>query len=103
MTPPRLATIPVARPLQGRQVLDLFRRLTINSVPMAPASIGKPIIKFKHFWRMFGTIALHCGLKLHAPGPHLSGFEYIAGHPGYLGPRIEPMNTDIETKDHFVL
>lgn len=51
---------------------------------------------------MFGTIALHCRLTLYVPGPHLSGFEYIAGHPGYLGPRVEPMNTDIETKDHFV-
>jgi len=69
---------------------------------MTAASISKPIVKFKHFWRMFGPIALHYGLKLHVLGPLLSRLEYIGGHPGYLSPRVEPMNADIETKDYFV-
>ena len=82
--------------------IDSFRLLPIDSVPMASTSIGKPIVKFKHFWRMFGPIALHYGLKIHVLGPLPSGLEHVARHPGYLSPRVEPMNADIETKDYFV-
>lgn len=51
---------------------------------------------------MFGPVALHYRLKLYISGPYLSRLEYIAGHPDNLGPRVESMNSYIETKNHFV-